>query len=121
MSPLRADLLERAVKAAASADVAIVFAGLTEKHESEGFDRKDMDLPPGQNELISRVAKANPNTVVVLNNGSPLAMPWIDNVPAVVEAFFPGQECGNAIAVRPLRFSQSLRQAARYLPPPSRG
>ncbi|MGD0780576.1 MAG: glycoside hydrolase family 3 C-terminal domain-containing protein [Dehalococcoidales bacterium] len=92
------DLLERAVKAAANADAAIVFAGLNEKHESEGFDRKDMDLPPGQNELISRVAKANPNTVVVLNNGSPLAMPWLENVPAVVEAFFPGQECGNAIA-----------------------
>jgi beta-glucosidase len=92
------DLLERAVKVAAAADVAIVFAGLTEEYESEGFDRKNMDLPPEQNELISRVAKANPNTVVVLNNGSPLAMPWLENVPAVVEAFFPGQECGNAIA-----------------------
>ncbi len=93
-----ADLLERAIKAAANADVAIVFAGTTNKHESEGFDKKDMDLPPGQNELISQIAKVNPNTVVVLNNGSPLAMPWLDKVPAVVEALFPGQECGNAIA-----------------------
>jgi beta-glucosidase len=92
------DLLERAAKAAANADVAIVFAGLTEKQESEGFDRKDMNLPPGQNELINRIAAANPNTVVVLNNGSPLAMPWLTKVPAVVEAFFPGQEYGNAIA-----------------------
>ncbi len=92
------DLLERAVKAAAGADVAVVFAGLTDKHESEGFDRKDMNLPLGQDELISRVAKANPKTVIVLNNGSPLAMPWLDKIPAVLEAFFPGQECGNAIA-----------------------
>jgi beta-glucosidase len=93
-----ADLLNRAVKAAASAEVAIVFAGTTDKHESEGFDRKDMDLPPGQNELISQVTKVNPKTIVVLNNGSPLAMPLLDKVPAVIEAFFPGQECGNAIA-----------------------
>jgi beta-glucosidase len=93
-----ADLLERAVKAAAGADVAIVFVGTNEKLESEGFDRKDMNLPPGQDELVSRVAKANPKTIIVLNNGSPLAMPWIDSVPAVVEAFFAGQECGNAVA-----------------------
>ncbi len=92
------DLLDKAVKAAASADVAIVFVGTTEKHESEGFDRKDMNLPLGQDELVSRVAKANSKTIVVLNNGSPLAMPWLDKVPAVLEAFFPGQECGNAIA-----------------------
>ncbi len=97
--PLPVDLLERAVKAAACADVAIIFAGLTEEYESEGFDRKSMDLPEKQKELIDKVAAANPNTIVVLNNGSPLAMdPWIDEVPAVVEAFFPGQECGNAIA-----------------------
>jgi beta-glucosidase len=97
--PLNPDLLQRAVKVAASADVAIVFAGLTEKHESEGFDRKDMDLPAAQNELISQVAATNPNTIVVLNNGSPLSMDaWLAQVPAVVEAFFPGQECGNAIA-----------------------
>jgi beta-glucosidase len=97
--PLPHDILERAVRAAAGSDVAIVFAGLTEEYESEGFDRKDMDLPVPQRELIGKVAAANPNTVVVLNNGSPLAMePWIDNVPAVVEAWYTGQECGNAIA-----------------------
>lgn len=97
--PLPGDILERAVKVAASADVAIVFAGLTEEYESEGYDRKSMDLPDKQKELIGKVAAANPDTIVVLNNGSPLAMdPWIDKVPAVVEAFFPGQECGNAIA-----------------------
>ena len=91
------DLLEKAVKAAVSADVAIVFVGTTDKLESEGFDRKDMNLPPGQDELVRQVAKANPKTIVVLNNGSPLTMPWVTQVPAVVEAFFPGQECGNAI------------------------
>jgi beta-glucosidase len=96
--PIPLDLLERAVKAAAQADVAIVFAGLTEEYESEGFDRKDMDLSKKQKELISKIAVVNPNTIVILNNGSPLAMdPWLDKVPAVVEAFYPGQECGNAI------------------------
>ncbi len=93
-----ANLLEKAVKAAAGADVALVFVGTNEKIETEGVDRKDMNLPPGQNELVSRVAKANPKTVVIMNNGSPLNMPWIDSVPAVVDALFPGQECGNAIA-----------------------
>ena len=97
--PLPPDLLERAVKAAARADAAIVFAGLTEKYESEGFDRKDMDLPGKQEELIKKVAAANPRTIVVLNNGAPVAMEsWIDSVPAVVEALFTGHECGNAIA-----------------------
>ena len=97
--PLPPDLMERAVNAAARSDVAIIFAGLTEEYESEGFDRKDMDLPSKQVELIRKVAGANPNTIVVLNNGSPIAMEnWINDVPAVVEAWFPGQECGNAIA-----------------------
>jgi beta-glucosidase len=97
--PLPADLLERAVAAAARSDVAVVFAGLTEEYESEGFDRKNMELPGAQRELIDKVAAANPRTVVVLNNGSPVAMEtWIAAVPAVVEALYPGQECGNAIA-----------------------
>jgi beta-glucosidase len=91
------DLLEKAIKAAANADVAIVFAGTNEKIETEGKDKENMNLPPGQDELIAKVVKANPKTIVVLNNGSPLAMPWINDVPVVVEAFFLGQECGNAI------------------------
>jgi len=97
--PRPANLLKRAVKAARNADVAIVFTGLTDEYESEGFDRKSMDLPAGQAELIRAVAGANPDTVVVLNNGAPVAMDsWIDSVPAVVEAYFPGQACGSAIA-----------------------
>ncbi|MGD1118049.1 MAG: glycoside hydrolase family 3 C-terminal domain-containing protein [Dehalococcoidales bacterium] len=97
--PLPPDLQERAARAASMAGAAIVFTGLTEEYESEGFDRKDMALPPGQDKLIKKVAAANPNTIVVLNNGSPVDMAgWIDDVPAVVEALYPGQECGNGIA-----------------------
>jgi beta-glucosidase len=97
--PLPEDLLQRAVKAAAGADAAIVFTGLTEEYESEGFDRKNMALPPGQDELVRAVARANKNTIIVLNNGSPLDMRnWVNKVPAVIEALFPGQEGGNAVA-----------------------
>ncbi|MBN1581944.1 MAG: glycoside hydrolase family 3 C-terminal domain-containing protein [Anaerolineae bacterium] len=93
-----ADLMERAVQAAAEADVALVFIGTGGEWESEGFDRPDMELPGQQIELLEKVAAANPNTVVVLNTGSPISVPWLDEVAAVVEAWFPGQECGNAIA-----------------------
>ncbi|MDP2920364.1 MAG: glycoside hydrolase family 3 C-terminal domain-containing protein [Dehalococcoidia bacterium] len=97
--PAPADMMERAVKAAAAADVAIVFAGLNEEWEGEGFDRQDMELPMRQNELIEKVGEVNPNTVVVLNCGSPLAIVrWLDKVAGVVEMWFGGQECGNAIA-----------------------
>ena len=97
--PLNADMLKKAVDLAASSDVVLVFAGLNEEWESEGFDRKDIDIPPPQTELIRAVAAANPRTVVILNNGSPVAMSgWLSHVPAVLEAWFPGQECGNAIA-----------------------
>jgi beta-glucosidase len=78
--------------------VALVFAGLSGEWESEGYDRPNIDLVGRQDELIERVAAANKNTVVVLNTGSPIAMPWLDRVAAVVQAWFPGQECGNAIA-----------------------
>jgi beta-glucosidase len=90
--------MEAAVEAAKTADVAIVVAGLTKEWEAEGFDRVNMDLPGDQNELIERVAAVNPNTIVVLNGGSPLTMPWIDKVSAVVEQWFNSQECGNALA-----------------------
>jgi beta-glucosidase len=97
--PLAPDLLSKAVRLAANSDVALVFCGLNQEWESEGFDRQDMDLPTPQNELIREIAAANPRTVVILNNGSPVAMTdWIGKVPAVLEAWFPGQECGHAIA-----------------------
>jgi len=91
--------LEAAVQAAKDADVAIVFAGLTERHETEGRDRDTLALPAGQDELIVAVSRANPKTIVVLNNGGPLLMDrWLDKAAAVVEAWYPGQEGGAAVA-----------------------
>ncbi len=98
LPPVRADDLERAVALATSSDVAIVCVGLGGEWQSEGFDRPDMELPGKQNTLIERVAAANPHTIVVLNTGSPITMPWLSSVEAVVQAWYPGQECGNAIA-----------------------
>ncbi len=92
------DSIEQAVALARSAEAAIVFAGLTNEWESEGFDRPDMDLPGKQVELIERVVAANPNTIVVLNVGSPVSIPWLERVAAVVQAWYGGQESGNAIA-----------------------
>ncbi|MGB9738685.1 MAG: glycoside hydrolase family 3 C-terminal domain-containing protein [Chloroflexus sp.] len=92
------DPIAEAVELAARSHVAIVFAGLTKEWESEGFDRIDMELPGCQNELIRRVAAVNPRTIVVLNAGSPVHMPWIDEVAAVIQAWYGGQEAGNAIA-----------------------
>lgn len=87
-----------AVEAARTADVAIVFAGLNAEWDNEGLDRPGIELPHAQNELIARVSAANPRTVVVLQSGSPLLLPWLDAVPAVLQAWYPGQECGHAIA-----------------------
>jgi beta-glucosidase len=93
------DPLAEASRIAAESDLAIVFAGLSSQFEGEGADRRDMALPGQQNALIKAVVRANTNTIVVLNNGTPLVMSeWIDNVPAVVEAWYPGQEGGHAIA-----------------------
>jgi beta-glucosidase len=78
--------------------VAILCVGTSGEWESEGFDRSEMTLPGQQDVLIERVAAANPRTIVVLNTGSPFTMPWLDKVAAVLQAWYPGQECGNAIA-----------------------
>jgi beta-glucosidase len=87
-----------AVEAARRADVAVVFAGLNAEWDNEGLDRTGMALPHRQDELIARVSAANPRTVVVLQTGSPVLLPWLAAVPAVLQAWYPGQECGNAIA-----------------------
>ncbi|ROS78661.1 glycoside hydrolase family 3 C-terminal domain-containing protein [Cellulomonas sp. PhB143] len=89
------DPLGDAVAAAQDADVAVVYANNT---ESEGGDLQDIDLPGSQDELIAAVAKANPRTVVVLNTGSAVTMPWVDDVAGLFEAWYPGQESGTAIA-----------------------
>jgi beta-glucosidase len=90
--------LERAVAAATAADVAIVVVGTTEEVESEGFDRESLALPGRQDELVRRVVQANPRTVVVVNAGAPVLLPWADEVPAVLLTWFPGQEFGHALA-----------------------
>ncbi|TME69873.1 MAG: glycosyl hydrolase [Chloroflexi bacterium] len=91
-------LLEQAVKAAAGADVAIVVVGSADGTESEGYDRQTLVLPGRQDELIRRVAAANPNTVVVVNSGMPVLMPWADDVSAILQVWFPGQAFGEALA-----------------------
>jgi beta-glucosidase len=99
-APLAApdELLAEAEDAARSCDVAIVVVGTTEEVESEGFDRTSLALPGRQDELVFRVAAANPRTIVVVNAGSPVELPWADHVAAVLLAWFPGQEAGRAIA-----------------------
>jgi len=98
LPPVPADAIERASALAATSDVAIVCVGFGGDWQSEGFDRPNMDLPGKQDALVEQVAAANPRTIVVLNTGSPITMPWLDQVAAVVQAWYPGQECGNAIA-----------------------
>jgi beta-glucosidase len=88
-------LLEQAVDAAKSADAAVVFVN---DQRVEGGDQATLSLPGDQDRLIEAVAKANPATVVVLNTGGPVLMPWLDNVAGVIEAWYPGQESGSAIA-----------------------
>src|SRR5205823_3104818 len=91
-------LIEQAAQAASAADVAVVIVGSADGTESEGFDRDSLALPGRQDELVRRVAAANPNTVVVINSGMPVLMPWADQVAAIVQAWFPGQAFGEALA-----------------------
>ncbi|MEU6113467.1 glycoside hydrolase family 3 C-terminal domain-containing protein [Streptomyces sp. NPDC047117] len=92
------ELIEEAVAAARAADTAVVVVATTERVESEGFDRTGLRLPGRQDELVERVAAANPRTVVVVNSGSPVEMPWRNGVAAVLLSWFPGQEAGAALA-----------------------
>ncbi len=89
-------MIAEAVAAAKAAKVAVVFAGLPDAYESEGYDRTHMRLPDAQNTLIEAVAAANANTVVVLHNGSPVELPWIDKVKGVLEVYLGGQAVGLA-------------------------
>lgn len=96
--PLGDKALAEAIELARASDIAIVYAGRSGEWDTEGNDLPGIDLPGRQDELIAAVAAANANTVVVLQTGGPVAMPWLDKVRAVVEAWYPGQEAGNAIA-----------------------
>jgi beta-glucosidase len=91
-------LMVEAAAAAAGASVAVVVVGTTEENEHEGADRHTLALPGRQDELVARVAAVNPRTVVVVNAGAPVEMPWRDDVAAVLLAWFPGQEGGPALA-----------------------
>jgi beta-glucosidase len=92
------DLLDEAERAARASEMAVVVVGTTEEVESEGFDRSTLALPGRQDELVRRVAAANSRTVVVVNAGSPVELPWADEVAAVLLAWFPGQQAGSALA-----------------------
>ncbi len=92
------ELTAEAVKAAKAADVALVFIGLTEEFEAEGYDRDNIDMPAAHNALVSEVVKANPNTVVVLAGGSVVNMPWIEDVKALLNMGLSGQAGGSAAA-----------------------
>ena len=96
--PLGDDAIAEAVEAARTAEVALVFIGRNGEWDTEGSDLPGILLPGRQSELIEAVAAVNPNTVVVLQSGGPVEMPWADKVAAIVSAWYPGQEAGNAIA-----------------------
>ncbi|MEU9097063.1 glycoside hydrolase family 3 C-terminal domain-containing protein [Streptomyces sp. NPDC048361] len=92
------ELITEAVEAARSADAAVVVVATTDRVESEGFDRRDLRLPGRQDDLVRAVAAVNPRTVVIVNSGSPVELPWRDTVAAVLLSWFPGQEGGAALA-----------------------
>jgi beta-glucosidase len=98
LAPEPDDLLDQAVALAAQADVAVVVVGRTPEWESETFDMESMSLPGRQDELIARVAAANPATIVVLNTGAPVAMPWLGAVRSVLQVWYPGEEGPAALA-----------------------
>ncbi len=87
-------MLKEAIEVAKRADVAVIFAGLPDAFETEGADRDHMRLPDNQNELIQAVSEANQNTVVVLHGGSPVELPWLHQVPAVLCAYLGGEQVG---------------------------
>ncbi|KAF2827691.1 beta-glucosidase precursor [Ophiobolus disseminans] len=120
------EAIEAAVRLASSVDQVVICAGLGPEWESEGDDRLSMDLPPNTDELISRVLEANPNSVIVMQSGTPVTMPWADKAKAIVHAWYGGNEVGNGISdvlfgqvnpsgKLPLTFPQRLRDNPTYL------
>lgn len=97
-APDPAEALAAAVAAARAADVAVVCVGTIEGAESEGHDRTSLRLPAPQDELVRAIARANPRTVVVVNTGGPVELPWRADAAAVLLTWFPGQEAGHALA-----------------------
>jgi len=93
-----ADELAAATELAAGCDAAIVVVGTTDEIESEGFDRTTLALPGRQDDLVRAVVAANPTTVVVVNSGGPVELPWLADVPAVLLGWFPGEQAGHGLA-----------------------
>ena len=96
--PLGDAEIAAAAETAATADVAVVFVGRSGEWDTEGSDLENIALPGRQDELVAAVLKANPNTVVVLQTGGPIELPWMNDAPAILQSWYPGQECGNSIA-----------------------
>lgn len=92
------NLVDQAIIAAAKSQVTVIFAGLPDRYESEGYDRKHMRIPENQINLIKEIVKVQDNIVVVLSNGSPIEMPWLDKVKGVLEGYLGGQAAGGALA-----------------------
>ncbi|MDY0380065.1 MAG: glycoside hydrolase family 3 C-terminal domain-containing protein, partial [Defluviitoga tunisiensis] len=92
------ELIDKAKETAKKSNVAIIFAGLPDRYESEGYDRKHMKMPENHNKLIEEISKVQPNTIVVLSNGAPVEIPWIDKVKGLLESYLGGQAGGGAVA-----------------------
>ena len=92
------ELQDEAIKTAAEADIAVLFLGLPDNFESEGYDRKHMNLPNCQNELVQKILEVQKHVVVVLHNGSAVLMPWKDQVEGILEAYLGGEAVGRAVA-----------------------
>ncbi|KAL9119468.1 MAG: hypothetical protein Q9187_003981 [Circinaria calcarea] len=120
-------LLQEAIETAKKADVAVVCVGLDAEWESEGYDRQTMDLPRdgNQDRLVEAIVKANPRTVVVNQSGTPVTMPWADRAPAILQAWYQGQEAGRALAdvlsghvspsgKLPVTFPRSIKDTPAY-------
>ena len=111
------ELLKEVIDAAKEADKVVVFAGLPESYESEGYDRTHMHLPENQNKLIHELTKINPQVIVVLHNGSPVEMPWADDVNAILETYLGGEAVGAAtVLVLYGDVNPSLGDSSRNLP-----
>lgn len=92
------EFIAQAVEVAKKVQKVVIFAGLSDEMESEGFDRKSMDLPESHNELIYRVSEIQPNTIVVLHNGAPVELPWLKQVKGLIETYLAGEAVGTAVS-----------------------
>ena len=95
--PDKIDLMDEALNIAKEVEQVVLMVGTNSDWETEGNDRVDFNLPGKQNELIEKVLEINPNTIIVLNTGSPISMPWINKAKAVIQSWYAGQEYGNAL------------------------